>query len=197
MSKIKVKNATKAGFTEVRNGGVLDLSFPDSNTRRGRVIDDGETSPTLNTGCEIGVVQVGNIYGTENEPNPKAGRIYAADGISPTLGANSGGNNMPMIVGIGISGHTITGEKEIANCLNANDSRKFTGANQEHTGVMLDDGRVVRIRKLTPKECFRLQGWTDDYFEKAQFVNSDSQLYKQAGNGVTVNVIYEIARRME
>ena len=49
MSKIKVKNATKAGFTEVRNGGVLDLSFPDSNTRRGRVIDDGETSPTLNT----------------------------------------------------------------------------------------------------------------------------------------------------
>lgn len=56
---------------------------------------------------------------------------------------------------------------------------------------------VERIRKLTPKECFRLQGWTDDYFEKAQFVNSDSQLYKQAGNGVTVNVIYEIARRME
>lgn len=54
----------------------------------------------------------------------------------------------------------------------------------------------VAIRKLTPKECFRLQGWTDDYFEKAQFVNSDSQLYKQAGNGVTVNVVYEIAKRM-
>lgn len=54
-----------------------------------------------------------------------------------------------------------------------------------------------RIRKLTPRECFRLQGWTDDYFDKAQFVNSDSQLYKQAGNGVTVNVIYEIAKRME
>lgn len=55
----------------------------------------------------------------------------------------------------------------------------------------------VAVRRLTPKECFRLQGWTDDYFEKAQFVNSDSQLYKQAGNGVTVNVIYEIAKRME
>ena len=51
----------------------------------------------------------------------------------------------------------------------------------------------VAIRKLTPKECFRLQGWTDDYFEKAQFVNSDSQLYKQAGNGVTVSVIKAIA----
>lgn len=54
----------------------------------------------------------------------------------------------------------------------------------------------IAIRKLTPKECFRLQGWTDDYFEKAQFVNSDSQLYKQAGNGVTVNVIEAIAEKI-
>ena len=54
----------------------------------------------------------------------------------------------------------------------------------------------MAIRKLTPKECFRLQGWTDDYFERAAFVNSDSQLYKQAGNGVTVNVIQAIAKKM-
>ena len=54
----------------------------------------------------------------------------------------------------------------------------------------------IAIRKLTPRECFRLQGWSDDYFEKAQFVNSDSQLYKQAGNGVTVTVIETIARKM-
>lgn len=55
----------------------------------------------------------------------------------------------------------------------------------------------IAIRKLTPKECFRLQGWSDDYFEKAQFVNSDSQLYKQAGNGVTVSVIEVIARKIK
>lgn len=55
----------------------------------------------------------------------------------------------------------------------------------------------IAIRKLTPKECFRLQGWSDDYFEKAQFVNSDSQLYKQAGNGVTVSVIKAIAENMK
>ena len=55
----------------------------------------------------------------------------------------------------------------------------------------------IAIRKLTPKECFRLQGWTDDYFEKAEFVNSDSQLYKQAGNGVTVTVIEEIANKLK
>ncbi len=55
----------------------------------------------------------------------------------------------------------------------------------------------IAIRKLTPKECFRLQGWSDDYFEKAQFVNFDSQLYKQAGNGVTVSVIKAIAEKLK
>ncbi len=55
----------------------------------------------------------------------------------------------------------------------------------------------IAIRKLTPKECFRLQGWPDDYFEKAEFVNSDSQLYKQAGNGVTISVIKAIAEKLK
>lgn len=54
----------------------------------------------------------------------------------------------------------------------------------------------IAIRRLTPKECFRLQGWEDIYFERAAAVNSDSQLYKQAGNGVTVNVVYEIGKRI-
>lgn len=91
MKNIKVKNATKQGYVEVHEGGVLDLSFPDSKTRRGRVIDNGETAPTLDTGCDIGVVQVGQIYGTEIEPNPQAGRIYDAEGISPCLDAMRGG----------------------------------------------------------------------------------------------------------
>ena len=55
----------------------------------------------------------------------------------------------------------------------------------------------ITIRKLTPKECFRLQGWTDDYFEKAAFVNSDSQLYKQAGNQVTVDVVKAIGDKIK
>lgn len=54
----------------------------------------------------------------------------------------------------------------------------------------------IAIRKMTPRECFRLQGWSDDYFEKAKFVNFESQLYKQAGNGVTVPVIKAIAERL-
>lgn len=68
----------------------------------------------------------------------------------------------------------------------------FTLTAQDRHGVY--NGH--RIRRLTPKECFRLQGWTDDYFEKAQFVNSDSQLYRQAGNGVTVTVIEEIGKAL-
>lgn len=71
------------------------MSQPNSKTRRGRVIDDGNTVPTLDTGCEVGVIQVGQIYGTENEPNPQAGRVYSKDGISPCLDSCGGGNRMP------------------------------------------------------------------------------------------------------
>ena len=54
----------------------------------------------------------------------------------------------------------------------------------------------MRIRKLTPLECWRLQGFTDEQFYKAKNSGvSDSQLYKQAGNSVTVNVINEISKR--
>lgn len=47
----------------------------------------------------------------------------------------------------------------------------------------------IRVRKLTPKECFRLMGFDDGDFEKARKVNSDSQLYKRAGNSIVVNVL--------
>ncbi|EMK4065418.1 DNA cytosine methyltransferase, partial [Listeria monocytogenes] len=54
----------------------------------------------------------------------------------------------------------------------------------------------LRIRKLTPRECWRLQGFPDWAFDRAAEVNSNSQLYKQAGNSVTVNVIAAIAKRL-
>nr|WP_081892594.1 DNA cytosine methyltransferase [Lysinibacillus sp. BF-4] len=53
-----------------------------------------------------------------------------------------------------------------------------------------------KIRRLTPKECWRLQGFFDKHFEKASLVNSDTQLYKQAGNSVSVPVIYAIAKKL-
>lgn len=69
----------------------------------------------------------------------------------------------------------------------------FTLTGQDRHGIF----NGYRIRKLTPRECFRLQGFPDEYFERAAAVNSDSQLYKQAGNSVTVNVVYEIAKKLE
>lgn len=68
----------------------------------------------------------------------------------------------------------------------------FTLTSQDRHGIY----NGYRIRKLTPKECWRLQGFPDELFAKAAKVNSDSQLYKQAGNSVTVNVIYEIAKKL-
>lgn len=64
----------------------------------------------------------------------------------------------------------------------------------EQQGVV---GSDYRIRRLTPRECWRLQGFPDLAFDKAQAVTSNSQLYKQAGNSVTVNVIAEIAKHFE
>ena len=54
----------------------------------------------------------------------------------------------------------------------------------------------LRIRKLTPLECWRLMGFADEAFRKAEMVCSNNQLYKQAGNGVTVNVVQAIGQRL-
>ena len=106
-----IKEATKKGYAEATIGDSVNISHPNSKTRRGRV-------------------------------------------------------------GKGIVNTLLTGEEQC---------------------VVMDD---LRIRKLTPKECWRLQGFPDWAFEKAEKVNSNSQLYKQAGNSVTVNVIETIAREL-
>lgn len=102
---------------------------------------------------------------------------------------------------VGIDSVNFSMPKEIANTLDTSCNQGiFVQVSEELTvyAVWYEKYQCyIAIRRLTPKECFRLQGWTDDYFEKAQFVNSDSQLYKQAGNGVTVNVIEAIARNMK
>lgn len=70
----------------------------------------------------------------------------------------------------------------------------FTLTAQDRHGVLGGDSR---IRRLTPREFWRLQGFPDWAFDRAAAVNSDSQLYKQAGNSVTVPVIYAMARRLK
>ena len=73
----------------------------------------------------------------------------------------------------------------------------FTLTAQERHGVALLD-KNIRIRRLTPRECWRLQGFPDEYFDKARAAGiSDTQLYKQAGNGVTVNVARAIGEKLK
>ena len=111
---VKIKQATRDGYIECKIGGVADLSFPSSNTRRGRVQDMGDVCPTLMSG-ESGVHRIESVY---------------------------------------------------------------------------------RIRKLTPKECWRLMDFSDDDFHKAEQVNSNTQLYKQAGNSIVKNVLVAIFGQM-
>ena len=90
-------------------------------------------------------------------------------------------------------------DDNLASCLDANYYKGLDNRGAR-TGVMEKpshrDG--VRIRRLTPLECFRLQGFPDSHHDKAKAAGvSDAQLYKQAGNAVTVNVVYEIARRLD
>ncbi|WP_048690158.1 DNA cytosine methyltransferase [Streptococcus sp. 400_SSPC] len=143
-------------------------------------------------------------YGTIQPNFNQSGVVYDTDGIAPTIRAYQGGNLEPKIrvkeatkqgyaeaeVGDSINlshpnSRTRRGRvgKQIANTL-------LTGESQ---GVVEPD---FRVRKLTPRECWRLQGFPDWAFDKAQEVNSNSQLYKQAGNSVTVNVIAAIAERL-
>ena len=120
---VNIKQATAEGSIPMRVGGVADLNYPDSKTRRGRVLGDGEICPTLTT---------------ENIPNVIEEWTWEIDG-------------------------------EIY---------------------------LIRIRKLTPRECWRLMGFTDEDFDKAQEVNSNTQLYKQAGNSIVVPVLEGIFKEL-
>lgn len=148
-------------------------------------------------------VQVGQLYGTNKEPNPQAGRVYDPNYISPTMDTCSGGNRMPKVA---IKQATKKGytECEVGGVadLSYPDSKTRRGRVQEddkicptltatETGVCRIESDI-RIRKLTPKECWRLMGFDDQSFKAAEQVNSNSQLYKQAGNSIVVDVLYYI-----
>lgn len=130
--------------------------------------------------------------------------------ISPTLtarGPSRGRGNSSPVPGVMIREATKAGYAiaEIGDSVNLEQPNSKTRRGRVGKGVAqtlttgCQQGTLdgTRIRRLTPRECFRLQGWPDYYFDRAAMVNSDSQLYKQAGNGVTVNVVQAIAERMD
>lgn len=79
-----------------------------------------------------------------------------------------------------------------ANCITAREDRGVSNHQSEGTAVLEVYGSRSRMRKLTPKECFRLMGFSDDNFVAAEKQVSNSQLYKQAGNSIVVDVLYYI-----
>lgn len=117
-----------------------------------------------------------------SNPNSKTRRGRVGKQVAQTLDTSC---NQAVIVQKP-RGFNKGGEHEVAPTLSSN---------SWHENNLLKSG--IRIRKLTPRECWRLQGFPDWAFDKAQEVNSNSQLYKQAGNSVTVPVIYDIARRIK
>lgn len=168
---------------------------------RGR--STGEVFPICGESGEAAqnfVKQIGNVMPTATRENPNQGRVYDPEGIAPCLNKAEGGDRQPMILqqsycdrhGVMFTQKKILREVDAANTLTARGPSRGRGNHSPVTGVC--DSK--RIRRLTPRECFRLQGFPDEYFERAAAVCSDTQLYKQAGNSVTVNVVYEIARRM-
>ncbi|WP_277855858.1 DNA (cytosine-5-)-methyltransferase [Bacillus cereus] len=118
-------------------------------------------------------------------------RVYGTDGISPCLTTMQGGGQEPKILAV---------RGRYRECGPIEQQAEFRKDNLTNTlTTVAKDNYLMndyRIRKLTPRECWRLQGFPDWAFEKAREVNSDAQLYKQAGNSVTVPVIYEIAKRL-
>lgn len=141
-------------------------------------------------------------YGVLQPNFNQSGVVYETDGISPTIRTMQGGGLEPKIR---VREATKQGyaEASVGDSVNLSHPNSKTrrgrvGEGIANTLVTGDSQGVVmpnfRIRKLTPRECWRLQGFPDWAFDRAQEVNSNSQLYKQAGNSVTVNVIKEIAR---
>lgn len=175
---------------------------------------------------KIVVNQLGNISNSKSfGGNPQVGRVYGIDGIAPTLSTMQGGGQEPKILDdqgrtkkrlkpLSISptlrSQSHGNEPKIAipvltpdrikkrqngRRFKTNGEPAFTLTGQDRHGILTND---LRIRKLTPLECWRLQGFPDWAFNRAREAGlSDSQLYKQAGNSVTVPVIKAIADRMK
>lgn len=136
---------------------------------------------------ENAVKQVGNIVNTGNWDNPQRGRIYSPDGCSPALNCCGGGGLEPKIVQVG--NVNPSGKGMNGNVFSDEGLAPTLTTNKGEGNKILSN---LRIRKLTPKECFRLMGFDDSAYEAASKLVSNSQMYKQTGNSIVVDVLYYI-----
>ena len=149
------------------------------------------------------IKRLGNLY-DENAGGARAGNVYAPDGLAPALQTAQGGNRQPLI---------FSNDPVICRSVGRDPdkpSNRKKGCNTEQTLELKKDGMsntlstvqkdnyvldLYRIRKLTPRECFRLMGFTDADFDRIQGI-SNTQLYKMAGNSIVVNVLEAIFKQL-
>lgn len=173
-----------------------------NNPQRGRIYSSEGCSPALNCcgggGLEPKIVQLGNVNPSGKGMN---GNVFDENGLAPTLTTNKGEGNKIAIRQATKKGYIECELGGVAD-LSYPESKTRRGRVQENgqicptitateTGVCRIES-PIRIRKLTPKECFRLMGFSDENFEAAEKMVSNSQLYKQAGNSIVVDVLYYI-----
>ena len=189
---VRVREATKQGYAEAVEGDSINIEQPNSTTRRGRV--GKQIAQTLNTTAflQAAVVTDGlekhyvSEKGVKFILSPKRGMCtdINADVIQP-LTATGQANWTGSFVSPDIE------SLEKSTTIGSTEPVKIKLKNGE-TITSDDDTSHLRIRKLTPKECFRLMGFDDESFQRAEAVNSNTQLYKQAGNSIVVDVLEEL-----
>lgn len=195
---VAVIEATKQGYAIAEEGDSINIQFPNSTTRRGRV--GKQVAQTIETSCnQATIIQVstafikpkfiGNIYGKDFGTG-YAGGVWDKNHVCPTLTTMQGGGRQPHII-----------ERTPLKFLNRNgkntDGDYSFCVDTSHTGGIKETYEdYYRVRKLTPLECWRLMGFDDFDFEKVRETTSNTQLYKQAGNSIVVNVLEEIMKEV-
>lgn len=130
--------------------------------------------------------------------NDSIKRVYSPDGINPTLTTMGGGHREPRIAEVRpVLTPDRMEKRQNGRRFKEDGEESFTLTSQDKHGVAIGNPPKYRIRKLTPRECWRLQGFPDEAHDAVESAGiSDSQRYKQAGNAVTVNVIEAIGERL-
>lgn len=182
---IEIKEATKQGYKTAYEGDGADAS---SRMEHQRENVQEQTIQTITTsgGSDRDVVvdKLPGAYGRDFGSKGKIQDKEYCDTLTASMG--TGGGNVPIIKDYGLYGNKQAGSVYNKNGL----CPTITTEASQNWNILLNDN--PKIRKLTPKECWRLMGFDDEDFEKAEKVNSNTQLYKQAGNSIVVNVLEAI-----
>lgn len=144
--------------------------------------------------------KIGNVYNSKHTGGSFTGNVYDKKGLYPALSTMQGGGRQPHIVTnatIGIDKSiNDTQMIEYANCITAREDRGVSNRKSEGTAIM-ESQNDIRIRKLTPRECYVLMGLTFEDCDKAAEIGvSNTHLYKQAGNGIVANCCELIAEHL-